>query len=103
MNTFLGGQDGSEDVCLTVCERGLKSFEDIRHISLEGCVTLLVQLDKTTARFLQISNHLPDSRNEELGLDVAEGLQNISAMTQFDVCILHNALCQNSFLADLPE
>ena len=99
MNTFLGGQDGSEDVCLTVCERGLKSFEDIRHISLEGCVTLLVQLDTTRAGFLQIGDHVPDSRGE-LGLNVAEGLENISAMTQFNVSVLHNALCQNSFLAD---
>ena len=71
------------------------------HISLKGCVTLLVQLDTTRARFLQIGDQLPDSRDEELGLDVAEGLENISAMTQFDMCVLHNALCcQSSFLAD---
>ena len=68
--------------------------------SLEGCITLLVQLDTTRARFLQIGDHLPDSRDEEIGLDVAEDLKNISAMTHCNVCVLHNALCQNGFLAD---
>ena len=44
--------------------------------------------------------HLVDSRDEELGLDVAEGLEDVPTMTQFDVCILHNTFCQYGFLAD---
>ena len=72
----------------------MNSFEDIRYVSLEGCVTLLVWLDATRARFFQIGEHLPDSRDEELGLDVTEDLEDISAMTHFDMWVLHNAFCQ---------
>ena len=47
-----------------------------------------------------IGDHLEDSRDEELGFDVAEGLEDVSTMSQFDVCILHNTFCQDGFLAD---
>ena len=52
LNVVLGGQDGSKDVSLTVGERRLDSFEDIKYVSLEGCETLLVQFDATRAGFL---------------------------------------------------
>ena len=100
MNSVLGGQDGSKDVSLTEEERRLNSFEDIQYVSLEGCVTLLVPLDTTRARFFQIGDYIPDSRDEELGLDVTEDLENVSAMTHFNMSVLHNAFCQNGFLAD---
>ena len=48
LNITLGSQDGSEDICLTEGKRSLDSFKDVRNIinvSLEGCITFLVQLD----------------------------------------------------------
>ena len=100
LEVVLGGQDRSKDVCLAVGERRLDSLEDIRYVSLEGCETLLVQFDATRAGFLQIGDHLPDFRDEELGLDVAEDLEDVPAMTHLDVCILHDAFCQDGFLAN---
>ena len=73
-----GGQDRSKDVSLAIGEQRLNSLEEVRYISLESCETLLVQSDAARAGFLQIGNHLPDSRNEELGLDVAEDLEDVS-------------------------
>ena len=55
------------------------------------------------AGFLQISDHLPDSRDEELGLDVAEDLEDVPAMTHFDMYVLHDALCKDGFLANQGE
>ena len=78
----------------------LDGFEDIRNVSLEGCITSLFQLDASRTLFLQISDNLPDSRYKELGLYVTEYLENISAMSQLFVCVLHDTFHQDSFLAD---
>ena len=100
LDVVLGGQDRSKDVSLAVGERRLEGLEDVRYISLEGCETLLVQFDAARAGFLQIGDHLPDSRDEELGLDVAEDLEYGPAMTHFYVCVLHDTFCQDGFLAN---
>ena len=46
------------------------------------------------------SDHLPNSWYKELELYVAEYLENISAMSKLYVGVLHNAFCQDGFLAN---
>ena len=58
-----------------------------------------MEFDATRAGFLHGGDHLVDSRDEEIGLYVAEGLENIPAMSQFGVCVPHNTLSQYGFLA----
>ena len=43
---------------------------------------------------------LEDSVYEEFGLYVAEGLEDVSAMSHFRMCIPHNTFGQDGFLAD---
>ena len=38
--------------------------------------------------------------DEEFGLDVAEGLEDVSPVSHFRMCVPHNTLCQDGFLAD---
>ena len=45
-------KDRSEDVSLTVGERRLDRFEDVRDISFKCCEWNLVQFDTSRARFL---------------------------------------------------
>ena len=91
LGVVLGGQDRSKDISLAVGEMRLNGLEDVRYI---------VQFDAARAGFLQTGDHLPDSREEELGLDVAEDLEDVPTMTHFDVCVLHDTFFRDGFLAN---
>ncbi len=60
----------------------------------------LVQFDASRARFLLSSDHFPDTRDEEIGLDVSKHLEDISTVAQLDVGIVQDALGQDGLLAD---
>ena len=84
-------EDGPKDVRLAEEERMLGGLEDIRDVRLEGCKAFLIQFDATRAGFLQISDHLSDSGDEVLGMDVAEHLEDVMAMSKGNMCVLHDA------------
>ena len=73
-------------------------FEDVRDIRLECCEALLVEFNATRAGFFHVGDHLADFGDEELGLYVAEGLEDVPAMSHFGVCVPYNKLGQDSFL-----
>ena len=100
LDTVFVCKDGSEDVSLTVGEGRLNRFEDVRDISFKCCEWNLVQLDTSRARFLQSSDHLTNSRDEETGLNVSKYLKDIPTMTQISVSIDQDAFGKNSLLAD---
>ena len=52
LDTVFVCKDRSEDVSLTVGERRLDRFEDVRDISFKSCKWNLVQFDTSRARFL---------------------------------------------------
>ena len=64
------------------------------------CEAFLVEFDAARAGFLHVGDHLADSGDEEFGLYVAEDLEDVLAMPHFGVCVPHNTLRQDSFLAD---
>ena len=55
-----------------------------------------VELDATWAGFLEAEDQFPDSWDVEFGLNGAEDLEDIAAMTQLVVCVLYNAVGQDS-------
>ena len=66
-------------------------FEDVRDISFKCCEWNLVQFDTSRARFLQSSDHLTNSRNEEVGLNVGKYMEDISTLPQISVSIVQDA------------
>jgi len=100
LGTVFVSKDGSEDVSLTVGERRLYGLEDVRDVGLECSEWNLVQFDASRARFLQSSDHFPDTRNEEIGLDVSKHLENISTVAQLSMGIVQDAFGQDGLLAD---
>ena len=91
LDTVFVCKDGSEDVSLTVGERRLNRFEDVRDISLKCSEWNLVQFDTSRARFLQSSDHLTNSRNEEVGLNVSKHMEDISTVAQISMSIIQDA------------
>ena len=91
LDAVLVSKDGSENVSLTVGERRLNGFEDVRDVSLKCSEWNLVQFDASRARFLQSCDHLSNTRNEEVGLNVGEHMENISTVTQISMSIVQDA------------
>ena len=89
-NVFVS-KDGSENIGLTVGERRLNGFEDVRDVGLECSEWNLVQFDASRARFLQSRDHLSNTRNEEVGLNVSKHLENISTVAQISMGIVQDA------------
>ena len=50
------------------------------------------QFDASRARFLQSRDHLANTRNEEVGLNVSKHLENISTVAQISMGIVQDAL-----------
>jgi len=100
LGTVFVSKDRSEDVSLTVGERRLNRLEVVRDVGLECSEWNLVQFDASRARFLQSSDHFPDTRNEEIGLDVSKHLENISTVAQLSMGIVQDAFGKDGLLAD---
>ena len=93
-------KDWTEDVGLNVSERRLNSLENVENVSLERCKTFLNQLEAGRAIFLQMGDKFPDSSDVEFSKNVTENLENISSMTQSNICVLYNASGKNCLPAD---
>jgi len=91
LDTVFVSKDGSENVSLTVGERRLDGFEDIRDVSLKCSEWNLVQFDASRARFLQSCDHLSNTRNEEVGLNVSKHMEDISTVAQISMSIIQDA------------
>ena len=91
LDAILVSKDGSKNVSLTVGERRLNGLEDVRDVGLECSKWNLVQFDASRARLLQSRDHLANTRNEEVGLNV-EHLEYISTMAQISMGIVQDAL-----------
>jgi hypothetical protein len=94
LDTVFVSKDGSENVSLTVGERRLNGFEDVRDVGLKCSEWNLVQFDASRARFLQSSDHFTNFRDEEIGL------KDIPTVTQISVSIVQDAFGKDSLLAD---
>ena len=100
LGTVFVSKDGPENVSLTVGERRLYGLEDVGDVGLECSEWNLVQFDASRARFLQSSDHFPDTRDEEIGLDASKHLEDISTVAQLDVSIVQDTLGQDGLFAD---
>ena len=80
LSTVLRGHDWPKDVSLAEGEWRLHRFYYARDVGLESSEAFLVQLDAAWAGFLHVSDHLADTGDEVLGLNVAENLEDVSAM-----------------------
>ena len=92
LDTVFVSKHGTENISLTVRERRLNRLEDVRDVSLECSKWNLVQFDASRARLLQSRDHLANTRNEEVGLNVSKYLEYISTMAQISMGIVQDAL-----------
>ena len=93
-------KDWSKDDSFSVGKQRLDGLEDVRNISLESCGAFLYQFKTSRARFLQISDEFPNSSDVEFSEDVTENHENISPVTQSNMCVLYNTSCVNGLPAD---
>ena len=91
LDTVFVSKDGPENVSLKVGERRLYGFEDVGDVGLECSKWNLVQFDASRARFLQSRDHLSNTRNEEVGLNVSKHMENISTVAQISMSIIQDA------------
>ena len=91
LDTVFVSKHGTENISLTVRERRLNRLEDVRDVSLKCSEWNLVQFDASRARFLQSCDHLSNTRNEEVGLNVGEHMEDVSTMAQISMSIVQDA------------
>ena len=85
---------------MTEREWRLYSLEDVRDVGLERREAAFVQFDASWTGFLHVSQHLADSRNKIFGLDEADRLEDVSAMTHLEMSVLYNAFGKNGGFTD---